>query len=117
MARITVNDCLVRVPNRFELALLAAERTRQLSTDDTAKIASAGDPRTVVALREIAAGAVDVDALRDRVIERLRRVRQDADEIDAAESDVFADLYFGGPDPAFQPAAGEAVEGEHSDAA
>ena len=117
MARITVNDCLARVPNRFELALLAAERTRQLSAGDAATIAAAGEPRTVVALREIAAGTTDVDTLRDCLIDRLRRVRQNADEIDAAEGDAFAELYFGGPDPAFQRAAGEAVDGEHSDAA
>ena len=55
MARITVEDCIARVPNRFELALAATYRARQLAQGHTPKIDSRDKP-TSVALREIAAG-------------------------------------------------------------
>src|SRR3546814_4995054 len=60
----------LRVPNRFELVLLAAERARQLGRGEPQMIEVAGEPRTLVSLREIAAGKVDVNALRERQIGR-----------------------------------------------
>ena len=62
MARITVEDCLKMIPNRFELALAATYRARQLAQGHTPKIESRDKP-TVVALREIAAGQVGVGGL------------------------------------------------------
>ena len=63
MARITVDDCLKLIPNRFELALAATYRARQLAQGHTPKIESRDKP-TVVALREIAAGQVGVEMLK-----------------------------------------------------
>jgi DNA-directed RNA polymerase subunit omega len=63
MARITVEDCLKQIPNRFELALAATYRARQLAQGQTPKIESRDKP-TVVALREIAAGQVGVEMLK-----------------------------------------------------
>jgi DNA-directed RNA polymerase subunit omega len=63
MARITVEDCLKQIPNRFELALAATYRARQLAQGHTPKIESRDKP-TVVALREIAAGLVGVEMLK-----------------------------------------------------
>ena len=63
MARITVEDCLKQIPNRFELALAATYRARQLDQGHTPKIESRDKP-TVVALREIAAGQVGVEMLK-----------------------------------------------------
>jgi DNA-directed RNA polymerase subunit omega len=64
MARITVEDCLDKVDNRFQLVLLAAKRARQLSRHpDDAKVPWDGDKVTVVALREIANGLVARDYL------------------------------------------------------
>ena len=63
MARITVEDCLKMIPNRFELALAATFRARQLAQGHTPKIESRDKP-TVVALREIAAGQVGVEMLK-----------------------------------------------------
>ncbi|AXE93312.1 DNA-directed RNA polymerase subunit omega [Paraburkholderia sp. 22099] len=63
MARITVEDCLKQIPNRFELALAATYRARQLAQGHTPKIESRDKP-TVVALREIAAGMVGVEMLK-----------------------------------------------------
>jgi DNA-directed RNA polymerase subunit omega len=63
MARITVEDCLAYVPNRFELTLAATYRARQLAQGATPKV-DARDKPTVVALREIAAGQVGREMLR-----------------------------------------------------
>ena len=63
MARITVEDCLKQIPNRFELALAATYRARQLAQGHTPKIESRDKP-TVVALREIAAGMVGLEMLK-----------------------------------------------------
>ncbi|CAH2788711.1 MAG: DNA-directed RNA polymerase omega subunit (EC [uncultured Caballeronia sp.] len=63
MARITVEDCLKTIPNRFELALAATYRARQLAQGHTPRIESRDKP-TVVALREIVAGQVGVEMLK-----------------------------------------------------
>ena len=62
MARITVEDCLEQIPNRFSLVLIAAERTKQLLAGETVLIKDERSNKEIVtALREIAAGAVSVD--------------------------------------------------------
>jgi DNA-directed RNA polymerase subunit omega len=66
MARITVEDCIARVPNRFELALAATYRARQLAQGHTPKIDSRDKP-TVTALREIAAGYFSAEELLKKV--------------------------------------------------
>ena len=61
MARVTVEDCVEKVPNRFQLVLVAAKRARQLSIHpEDSKVPWENDKSTVVALREIAAGDVDL---------------------------------------------------------
>lgn len=67
MARITVEDCLEKLPNRFELTVLAAKRARQLSmSGEDPLVPWENDKSTVVALREIAAGFVNADFLKER---------------------------------------------------
>ncbi|MBM7063323.1 DNA-directed RNA polymerase subunit omega [Pseudomonas sp. UL073] len=64
MARVTVEDCLDNVDNRFELVMLATKRSRQLATGGKEpKVAWENDKPTVVALREIAAGLVDYNVV------------------------------------------------------
>ncbi|WP_313105561.1 DNA-directed RNA polymerase subunit omega [Stutzerimonas nitrititolerans] len=64
MARVTVEDCLDNVDNRFELVMLATKRSRQLATGGKdPKVAWENDKPTVVALREIASGLVDYDVI------------------------------------------------------
>ena len=63
MARITVEDCLQKIPNRFQLVLCATYRARMLSQGHTPKIESHNKP-SVTALREIAAGQVGIEMLR-----------------------------------------------------
>ena len=62
MARVTVEDCLKNVKNRFELVILAAKRARQLMRGKPAKVPLDNDKATVVALREIAEGFTDFDS-------------------------------------------------------
>ena len=63
MARITVDDCLKRIPNRFQLTLAATYRARQVSTGASPLVEPNKDKPTVIALREIAAGKVGVELL------------------------------------------------------
>ncbi|MBI4754098.1 MAG: DNA-directed RNA polymerase subunit omega [Betaproteobacteria bacterium] len=64
MARITVDDCLDRIPNRFQLTLAATYRARQLTIGGTPMVETSGrDKPTVIALREIAAGKVGLEVL------------------------------------------------------
>lgn len=64
MARITVEDCLKQIPNRFEMTLSATYRARQLAQGHSPKIAApANDKPTVIALREIAEGLVGIEML------------------------------------------------------
>jgi DNA-directed RNA polymerase subunit omega len=65
MARITVEDCLENVDNRFNLVLIAAKRARQLSEGHQSELEIENDKNTVLALREIAAGLVNSDILTD----------------------------------------------------
>ncbi|GAB6066745.1 DNA-directed RNA polymerase subunit omega [Methylothermus subterraneus] len=65
MARITVEDCLKHVDNRFELVLLAAKRARQLLAGAEPLVDWGNDKATVVALREIASGKLNLDKLRE----------------------------------------------------
>ncbi|WP_018412215.1 DNA-directed RNA polymerase subunit omega [Methyloversatilis thermotolerans] len=63
MARITVEDCLKRIPNRFQLTLAATYRARQLSAGSTPQVDAEKDKPTVIALREIAVGKVGLEVL------------------------------------------------------
>jgi len=63
MARITVEDCLSKFPNRFELTLAATYRARQLTTGNTPLVDAERDKPTVIALREIAAGKIGREIL------------------------------------------------------
>ena len=73
MARITVEDCVTRVPNRFELVMLAAQRARDVSAGAPLTVDRDNDKNPVVALREIADGTVELDHLRYELIHGLRR--------------------------------------------
>ena len=73
MARVTVEDCVLRVPNRFDLAVLAAQRSRELTSGSALTVERDNDKNPVVALREIADGTVSVDVLRDSVVKGHQR--------------------------------------------
>ncbi len=84
MARVTVEDCVLKVPNRFELVLLAAQRARNISRGEELTIERDNDKNPVVALREIADGTVELTNLEADVVKSLQR----APEPEPAEEEV-----------------------------
>ena len=98
MARITVEDCLEKVENQYDLVLLAKERTSQLNSGAEMLVEEDNDKRTVVALREIAEGKIDIDELKKSTVLRLRKEPdENLDEQDTEEisSDDFEKQYKG----------------------
>jgi DNA-directed RNA polymerase subunit omega len=79
MARVTVEDCVLQIPNRFELVMLAAQRSRDLSGGAPLSVDRDNDKNPVVALREIADTTLDLDVLRNALIKGLQKVAE-ADE-------------------------------------
>lgn len=73
MARVTVEDCVQQVPNRFELVMVAAQRSRDISAGATLTLDRDNDKNPVVALREIAEETVEIDSLQDAVIRGLQK--------------------------------------------
>lgn len=73
MARVTVEDCVDKVPNRFELVLLAAHRARQISTGSAIAVEPENDKNPVIALREIAEKKLPPDDLRESLIHSIQK--------------------------------------------
>jgi len=73
MARVTVEDCVLKVPNRFDLVMLAAHRSRGISAGASLTVDRDNDKNPVVALREIADETVGLDEMRDSLIRSLQR--------------------------------------------
>ena len=89
MARVTVEDCVVKVPNRFELVLMAANRARQISAGDQPTVLEDNDKNPVIALREIADETITAEDMRDTVIRGLQRhVEVDEPEEDDMSSQM-----------------------------
>ena len=87
MARVTVEDCVDKIPNRFDLVLLAAQRAREISGGAELTIDRDRDKNPVVALREIAEETVRPRILGESLITSLQRVLpDDDDEVDAIGS-------------------------------
>jgi DNA-directed RNA polymerase subunit omega len=80
MARVTVEDCVEKVPNRFDLVLVAAQRARQISGGADLTVDRDRDKNPVVALREIADETIVADDLQDAIVTGLQRVRFDDDD-------------------------------------
>ena len=70
MARVTVEDCLEKVPNKFELVLIAARRARDLELGAVPAVMKDNDKSTIIALREIATEAINIDGLLSVAIEK-----------------------------------------------
>ncbi|RDE07248.1 DNA-directed RNA polymerase subunit omega [Sphingomonas aracearum] len=87
MARVTVEDCVDKIPNRFDLVLLAAQRARQISGGAELTLDRDRDKNPVVALREIAEETVRPDHLHEALVGGLQKVQiDDDDEVDAVGS-------------------------------
>ena len=92
MARVTVEDCIEKIPNRFDLVLTASQRARGIMKGDLPTIERDNDKNPVIALREIAAETVDLEGLNDGLIKKMQRlsVQEEHDEqpVDVTVVDV-----------------------------
>ena len=86
MARVTVEDCIEKVPNRFSLVLLSAHRARGISAGAAIMVDRDNDKNPVVALREIADDTVVPDELRETIVTTLQRVDERTEAEDEAET-------------------------------
>ncbi|MDP1873952.1 DNA-directed RNA polymerase subunit omega [Phenylobacterium sp.] len=86
MARVTVEDCVQKVPNRFNLVLLAAHRARAISAGAQLLVDRDNDKNPVVSLREIADDVVDAEELRENLISSLQRVDEHTEAEEEAET-------------------------------
>ena len=107
MARVTVEDCVLKVPNRFELVLLAAQRARNVSAGAPLTVDRDNDKNPVVALREIAEETVEFAELEDGLVKGLQKYVE-SDEPEEDEMDLLAFQ---------QESAGELEEATKIDAA
>tara|TARA_E500000318_G_scaffold101122_1_gene104382 strand:+ start:2503 stop:2898 length:396 start_codon:yes stop_codon:yes gene_type:complete len=91
MARVTVEDCILEIPNRFDLVMIAGQRARDISAGGQLTIDRDNDKNPVVALREIADKTVDLGNLQEALVRGLQRVVEDdgpeEDDMSALEAD------------------------------
>ena len=98
MARITVEDCLEKVDNQYDLVLLAKERTAQLNSGSPMLVDEDNDKKTIISLREIGDGKISVKELEENAIQRLRKEPDEIEqsvEVDEEENDDFENIYKG----------------------
>ena len=89
MARVTVEDCVTKIPNRFELVMLAAQRARSIAAGAELTLERDKDKNPVVALREIADETIDLDDLREGLVKSLQK-HVEMDEPEEDEVDLIA---------------------------
>ncbi|HEX2582280.1 MAG TPA: DNA-directed RNA polymerase subunit omega [Dongiaceae bacterium] len=98
MARVTVEDCVDKIPNRFDLVMVAAQRARELSAGAQLTIEKDNDKNPVIALREIAAEKLDLDRLTNNLITGLQRhvvsdePEEEGEGFGAAGGDLLAEM-------------------------
>lgn len=95
MARVTVEDCVLKVSNRFELVLLAAQRAKNIAAGSAPSVDRDNDKNTVIALREIAEDKIALDDLRNTLVTGMQKnpVEEDISaeaEIQAADAELAA---------------------------
>ena len=98
MARITVEDCLQKIDNQYDLVLLAKERTTQLNAGAPMLVEEDNDKRTIISLREIGDGKISGKELEENAIKRLRKEPDETEqqeEVEEETNDDFEDLYKG----------------------
>ena len=92
MARVTVEDCIEKVENRFELVLLSSQRAREIGTGSPLTVERDNDKNTVVSLREIAEETIDLESLNENMIKSYQKVVEinddDEDVIDVMDGEM-----------------------------
>ncbi|HWA48417.1 MAG TPA: DNA-directed RNA polymerase subunit omega [Dongiaceae bacterium] len=123
MARVTVEDCVMQVPNRFQLVMLAAQRAREISAGGQLTIDRDNDKNPVVALREIADTTIDLDNLGNSLVKGLQRqVETDEPEEEGAgfgagAGDLLAEMQQAQISKEEADDADMSIDGEFEDAA
>jgi DNA-directed RNA polymerase subunit omega len=98
MARITVEDCMTKTDNQYDLVLLAKERTAQLNAGAEMLVPEDNDKKTIISLREIGEGKILVQDLEKSAVQRLRKEPDEGlqqEETEEEENDEFENLYKG----------------------
>lgn len=94
MARVTVEDCVDKVPSRFELVLISANRARQISAGAEPTVPPDNDKYSVIALREIAEETISCEELRETVIQSMQRhIEVDEPEEDDMEAQMLGNRF------------------------
>ena len=92
MARITVEDCLSKIDNQYDLVLLAKERASQLNAGGKPLVPANNDKNTVISLREIGDGKISIKTIEDSAINKLRKVQSESTESEDLETDTVDDF-------------------------
>ena len=97
MARVTVEDCIVKIPNRFKLVMIAAQRSRELSKGLDLTVERDNDKNPVVALREIADETVETEDLEDKLVRGQQKHIDSEEQVDEGDEflaveDAFSEL-------------------------
>lgn len=112
MARVTVEDCVLKVPNRFELVLLAGQRAREITSGAPLTVDRDDDKNPVIALREIADETVGLDHLKDSLVRGMQKhVEMDEPE----EVPELEQTLFGAADPVGAVIGDDAIDEEAVD--
>jgi DNA-directed RNA polymerase subunit omega len=120
MARVTVEDCIIKVPNRFDLVMVAAQRARDISSGAALTIDRDNDKNPVVALREIADTTIDLDALTNAVVQGLRKHVETEEPVEegsfgTGDTDILSDLSQTPDEVVAEDDEDDEIEGEFED--
>lgn len=120
MARVTVEDCIIKIPNRFDLVMLAAQRARDISSGAALSIERDNDKNPVVALREIADTTIDLEALSNSVVQGLRKHVETEEPVEegtfgTGDTDILSDLSQTADEVAGEEDEDDDLEGEFED--
>ena len=85
MARVTVEDCIEKIPNRFDLVLTAAQRARNIQKGELLTIDRDDDKNPVIALREIADETINVHQIEERIIQSMQRLNESEEEVTVSD--------------------------------
>jgi DNA-directed RNA polymerase subunit omega len=120
MARVTVEDCIIKIPNRFDLVMVAAQRARDISSGAALTIDRDNDKNPVVALREIADTTIDLEALTNAVVQGLRKHVETEEPVEegtfgTGDTDILSDLSQTADEAVGEADEDDDIEGEFED--